>query len=202
MTTTPHKTLVEAHLHECKGVSTASANTVPVCDGAGAKTYQKIAQAQLATGVSGFETQLLHVREEQAATLAGGTFTSGAQRTRVLNTTKTNEISGSALSSNQITLPAGTYFCMASAPGNACGTHIAQLYNTTDSATILTGTSEGAGSSIPTRSHVNGRFTLSGVKVLELRHICTTTQATNGLGLPTSLAVTETYAEVLIWKVA
>jgi len=63
---------------------------------------------------------LLHVIEEQAAGTNGhndGNFVSGAYRTRVLNKVLTNEISGASVASNQITLPAGTYFIEAQSPG-------------------------------------------------------------------------------------
>ena len=59
---------------------------------------------------------LLHIRDEKAQNTAGGTFTSGAWRTRDLNTVKTNEITGASLAANQITLPAGTYWVEWSAP--------------------------------------------------------------------------------------
>ena len=51
------------------------------------------------TGVapSAFSARLLHVREEQASGTDGGTFTSGARRTRDLNVEKTREISGGGM---------------------------------------------------------------------------------------------------------
>jgi hypothetical protein len=61
-----------------------------------------------------FESQLLHVRDEK--TLADGGTSTSSYTKRDLNTVVTNEIAGASLSSNQITLPSGTYYINASAP--------------------------------------------------------------------------------------
>ncbi len=42
-----HSVLTSTDLHECKGASTASLNTVRVSDGAGSGTWQKITTSQL-----------------------------------------------------------------------------------------------------------------------------------------------------------
>jgi hypothetical protein len=149
--------------------------------------------------------QLLHVRDEKSSGTAGGTFTSGSFQTRVLNTVKTNEITGASLSSNQITLPAGTYDCEASAPAIRVDQHKAILYDVTNSADVLIGTSEysaNAATYASNRSFVIGRFTLTAETVLELRHRCTTTNASFGLGPGSTYAVVEVYSEVRIWRVA
>lgn len=148
---------------------------------------------------------LLHVRDEKASGTDGGTFNSGAWRTRTLNTVKTNEISGASLGSNQITLPAGTFYIEAWAPAHMVDRHKAKLYNATDAANIIFGSSEytasGASYAV-TSSRVCGRFTLSASKVLELQHQCSTTKLNDGLGVKASTGGVEVYAEVMIWKVA
>ena len=158
------------------------------------------------SGVQGkFESALLHVRDEKASGTAGGTFTSGAWQTRTLNTSLTNEISGASLSSNQITLPSGTYFIIASAPAQVVGGHKLKLRNTTDSSDTLIGTSENTTTGdygIVGRSYVIGRFTISAQKTFEIQHRGTTTQTTNGFGAINSFSVVEVYADVQIWKVA
>jgi hypothetical protein len=152
-------------------------------------------------------SQLLHVRDEKAQNTAGGTFTSGAWQTRVLNAVKTNTISGASVASNQMTLPAGTYWVEASAPAWIVTGHQAKLYNITDASDILVGYSvNGANNGAVanadlTRSDVRGLFTISGTKVIELQHRCNTTQATNGFGPAVNIS-TEVYSDVIIWKVA
>lgn len=143
----------------------------------------------------------IYIREEQAANTAGGGFTSGAWRTRVLNT-EVNDAGGHAsVASNQVTLAAGTYRFKVSAPAMNCGTHKVKLINTTDTieyvgSSEFTATSGGATS----RSVVSGRFTIAGSKVFEVQHRCGTTKATDGLGVANNFAVVEVYAEVEFWK--
>jgi len=60
------------------------------------------------TGAAGTTTMAIF-SYTNAANTAGGTATAGAMRIRPLNTTVVNTISGCSLSSDQITLPAGTY---------------------------------------------------------------------------------------------
>lgn len=146
---------------------------------------------------------VIHVQDQKAANTDGGNFTSGGDRTRVLNTVVINTISGASLASNQVTLPAGTYTVVGSAPGYQCGFHRTWLFNVTDTATTLLGSSEDqAGSIVQTRSHVQGGFTIAGDKVFELRHRCTTTRNTDGLGRSVNLnGANEVFADLLITKV-
>ena len=147
-------------------------------------------------------TQVLHVRDEKAQNTTGGTFTSGAWRTRVLNTSKTNTITGASLASNQITLPAGTYWVDATAPAYTVGRHRVKLYNTTGAADVLLGTSSFSGGLYDyTLSVLSGQFTLTATSVLELQHRCETTLATHGFGVESNFA-TEVYSDVVIWKTA
>jgi hypothetical protein len=158
------------------------------------------------SGVQGkFESALLHVRDEKSANTGGGTFTSGAFQTRTLNTSVTNEISGASLSSNQITLPSGTYYIEASAPAFAVTRHKAKLRNTTDSSDTLIGTSEityNLDSTVSTCSFVTGRFTIAAQKTFELQHRCENTKTTDGFGIENNFSVVEVFADVQIWKVA
>ncbi len=147
---------------------------------------------------------LLHVRESQSSGTEGGTFTSGDWRTRTLNTTITNEIAGSSLGSNQITLPAGTYRIVAQAPAFDCGRHKIKLFDTTNTADLIIGSNAQSGTSdnTGTISVVRGQFVLSGEVVLEIQHRCSATRADVGLGLASSFSVVEVYADVLIRKIA
>ena len=87
-----------------------------------------------------YESALLEVVHEETSGTSGGTATSGSFQTRTLNTVKTNEITGASLSSNQITLPSGTYFCDAVAPCYSINHHKSLLYNVTDATEVLFGT--------------------------------------------------------------
>ena len=148
-------------------------------------------------------TQILHVRDEKGSTTFGGGASANTTATRDLNTIVTNEITSSSLGSNQITLPAGTYFLDASAPANEVGRHRAHLYNTTDSSITLLGQScivEAANTT--THSRIRGRFTISGTKVFEIRHYGINARSVYGLGEYASDGQTQVYTEVIIEKVS
>lgn len=151
-----------------------------------------------------FGGQLLHVRDQRASGTLSGTFTSGAWRTRTLQTVLTNEIASASLAANQISLPAGTYYIEAFALGLKTDANQAKLRNITDSTDTVIGSSgrTNSGADENSRSTVAGRFTIAGTKVFELQHQCATTSPNNGFGGAASFGVAEVYAEVCIWKVA
>jgi hypothetical protein len=157
---------------------------------------------------AGDTTQLmpfLHVREEQPSGTAGGASTASTWQQRVLNTVKTNGITGASLASNQITLPAGTYYVECSAPSYGTGQTKARLRNVTDSATAIVGQShyvENGSYQSGGNSQVSGRITLSATKTLQLEHFTGTAQVTDGLGVAAGTSEVEVYAEVKIWKIA
>jgi len=150
-----------------------------------------------------FENALLHVQDQKDAGTAGGASEATTWNTRTLNTVLTNEISGASLASNQITLPAGTYMIVASAPANKVAYHKLKLYNVTDATDILIGTSEYTTDStfVVTRSWVVGRFTLAAQKTLEIRHYTCASYALEGLGIATNAGVIEVYTDCQIWKI-
>lgn len=153
------------------------------------------------SGVSVRGIQYSYLREEQASGVNGGTFTSGAYRTRVLNTKAVDEI-GITLSSDQFTLPAGTYNIRARAPAIRCDRNKTKLRNITDSTDEIVGASSFSttGSASKVDSWVIGQFTITASKAFEIQHRCTTTQATNGFGAATTYGDIEVYAEVLLEK--
>lgn len=147
---------------------------------------------------------LLHVRDEKANTTHGGTFTSGAWRTRDLNTIVTNEL-GVTLVANVITgLVAGTYEFEARAPAYVTSYHKARLYDVTGAAQLgPMGSNERASTTAAhiSQSFASGRFTLTATSDLRLEHWCATTEATDGFGPATSLGVVEVYSDVQIRRV-
>jgi hypothetical protein len=149
--------------------------------------------------------KLIHVQDQKATGTQGGAFNNGAWRTRTLNTILTNEISGASLAANQITLPSGTYYIEASAPAFRVSRHKALLYNITDAANEIIGTSEislNTGSYATTRSFIYGRFTIQSSKVFEIQHRGVITRAVDGFGLAFGVGgVIEVYTDVKIWKV-
>lgn|SRR3990167_242729 len=135
----------------------------------------------------GLAYEYIKVSDVKAQNTAGGTFTLGAWRTRVINTEDTDTGGNCSISSNQITLGAGTYECHIKCPAVSVGAHQARLQNITDTATTLIGTAEHSSSSAnyaTCSSVIIGRFTITGSTVFEIQHQGTATQTTNGFGLP------------------
>jgi hypothetical protein len=166
-----------------------------------------ITSADLAAGVGAgkFETALLHVRDEKASTTEGGASSNTTTHTRVLNTVKTNEISGASLASNQITLPSGTYLIISRSPAFMTLQHKSFLYNITDSANEVIGSASYCDASgfVANDTIIFGRFTIAAQKVFEIRHYTTNARGSNGLGVATSLSgAVEVYTDTMIWKVA
>jgi hypothetical protein len=123
-----------------------------------------------------FESQLLHVRDEKSSGTGSGSSSGGSWQTRTLNTVKTNEITSASLSSNQISLPSGTYYIMAKANHFDGDRHKIKLRNITDSSDEIIGSSEYGEDAYngTTNSYLNGRFTIGGTKVFEIQHRCET----------------------------
>lgn len=226
MANVQHSALTGASLHENKGVAAASANTVATAP-SGATVWAKLTAANLTSTGNPFGGQLLHIRNEQTAGTNGASITINTWQTRVLNTVKTNEITSASLASNQITLPAGTYFVEAYAPtymrmaSSGADTVVKatmKLYNTTSSTDVLAGIpsagwefydTTSAGTTVSANCPVHslrGRFTLSGTSVLDVRNYVAANQSssvvTSTEGLPGGNGSTEVYADVLIYKVA
>lgn len=142
------------------------------------------------------------VEHIEPANVGAGTFTAGDWRTRVLNTKSVDVNNVATLSSNQITLPQGTWRFKISAPGNRVADHVARLWNVTDATLVKMGTSEDTPSSgdyIGSRSVIAGQVVLVGASALEVQHRCAVTTA-NGLGTPQAWA-DNIYTQAEFWRV-
>ena len=152
-----------------------------------------------------FESQLLHVRDEKSAGTEGGTASAG-NNTLTLNTVLTNEITGASLSSNQITLPSGTYYIEASGMAFYVDRFKLFLKNVTDNTNTIIGqngfATNGVSSSNSSLSHVKGRFTIASQKVFSLVLYCEVAKGTNGLGVRVNDGATEVYHQAQIWRTA
>ena len=181
-----------------KHQSSQGSGTITV--GASGETVAPASGVMTKLGV--FENQLLHVRDEKSAATNGGSSSTGTQ-TRTLNTVVTNEITGASLSSNQITLPAGTYFIDAYATAYKTSQNVISFYNVTDSSNGIFGRNNYASASdaVSSNNTLAQRFTISAQKVFELRHYVAAGRSSNGLGVANG-SNTNIYSDVLIWKIA
>jgi hypothetical protein len=145
------------------------------------------------------------VKDEKTAGTEGGAFTSGAWRTRDLNTEVVDSGNHASLSSNQLTLDAGTWDFRITCPAFDVDSHQARLQNVTDATTAATGTSEFTSSANNPSNHsfVVGSVTIAASKTFEVQHRCQTTRATNGFGAASNAGFTvdrETYTIAEFFK--
>lgn len=141
------------------------------------------------------------VRDVKPRNTAGGGATLGAWRTRTINHEQADAAGICAIAANRITLQAGTYRCLISAPAYKVNMHQARLQNITDPATLITGTSEIAHITDATvsRSFIAGRFTLAAANALEVQHQTNATQAANGFGIAANFTE-EIYTIAEFWR--
>lgn len=157
--------------------------------------------SSLSAGLS-VVSNYIYVRDEKSSGTPGGGSAAGFQ-IRTLNTVVFNTITGASLGSNQVTLPAGTYYAIGQAEYRQSGGVLGrlQLYNATDATVIDGGPTSNNGSFATATNTVNIKFTLATSKAVSLRHYIQTAQTTDGLGVSSSQG-TEIYAQLQIFKVA
>lgn len=141
------------------------------------------------------------IADQKAQNTAGGTFTSGAWRTRDLNTEIADPDGIVSISSNQFTLNAGSYLIRWTAPAYDCNGHQTRLYNVTDSASVAVGQSCYCDSTYNVMNNSNGaaRIAITASKAYRIEHQCTLTKSSEGFGTLCNLG-TEQYTLVEIFK--
>lgn len=142
------------------------------------------------------------IEDQKTQNTGAGTFTSGADQIRTLNTLVYNRDSLVTLSSNQFTLPAGSWEIEWTAPAFATDKHQSMLYDVTGAAVLKRGSSQDANTGDTNEQEVNnstGVFvvTPSASNAYEIRHRC---QTTGAFGIVANLG-TEVYTRVVIRKV-
>ncbi|TGT42785.1 tail fiber domain-containing protein [Mesorhizobium sp. M8A.F.Ca.ET.165.01.1.1] len=144
------------------------------------------------------------IEDQRVSGTVGGTATINAWTTRTLNTLVRNNSSIASLSSNQVTLGAGTYYFETNSMQfyNASGGFLVQerLYNVTDSAEVAHSINANGANFPCVYPTVSGIVTISGSKAFALQYNRTQTNGTTDLGNPMSIG-TERYASVRIWKI-
>jgi len=153
-----------------------------------------------ATGFGLFSSYAI-IADQKAQNTHGGTFNSGAWRTRDLNTEIADPDSIVSISSNQFTLGAGSYYISWRALTHGAGNHQSRLYNVTDSASVAiseTGKDHGGygGASVG-----SARAVIAGTKAFSIEHQGNTSTASYGFGYRANVT-TEQYCTVEIFKEA
>ncbi len=146
---------------------------------------------------------LLHIRDEKTANTDGGASLANDFQTRVLNTViGVNEISGSSLASDTITLPAGTYEIQCTSPSVETTKTKVYLYNKDDAEYTIIGQNQySRGVLIQANyAYLYGQFRIEVETDFEIRLWTNEAEATNGLGKKMNDGELEVYTEVMIRK--
>lgn len=143
------------------------------------------------------------LRDEQSSSVSGGSFTSGAWRTRTLNTFYGDPEGDISLNSNQFTLQPGTYVIVAEAVAAEVNNHRLRLQNITANTTAAIGLNcyASAADLAQTTASVWARLTLTQPTTFELQHLCQTSKSSTGFGRGTGMGI-EVYAQVALWRLA
>lgn len=147
--------------------------------------------------------QYLWVRDEKT-NVAGGAAVAGWQ-TRTLNTVQYNSIPSASLVSNNIILPAGTYYARAGAPVLGVDRSNIAIYGVVTEQYYIRGMnvwSGGNASPVMAVATLVGVFTLSATTTIEIRQYCSTINTnTYALGTECVGVNPDVYTEVEIWKI-
>jgi len=141
-----------------------------------------------------------------SGTDGGGAVVASTWTTLAINTENNDADGIGSLSSNQITLGAGTYRVSARCvfgPQTVGGVGFAvRLLNVTDASTVIVGDHSVGGSTgnIVMTCSLEGEFTLSGSKALAFQYWCNSTSASLGAALSTGIS--EVYRVIEFTKVA
>lgn len=147
--------------------------------------------------------RIFHVQDQKPSGTDGGSVTVG-DNDRDLNTVLYNGITDAALSSNQITLPVGTYEIKARAPKSGFLRHRAKLVNVTDSVTTLVGSNAyNSSGTVQSQndSFIRGVFTIASTKTFKVVTYSQESRATFGLGVAIANGDIEVYTDVWIRKI-
>jgi len=161
-----------------------------------------IANSGTQTGFGLFSSYAI-IADQKAQSTAGGTATSGAWRTRDLNTEIADPDGIVSIATNQFTLGAGSYLIKWSSGAMDCDYSQSRLYDVTGTAEVEVGTSEYSYTNYDSnyRSIGTARVSPGSSNVYQIEHQVYTTKATNGWGLAAGFS-TEQYTLVEIFKEA
>ena len=173
--------------------SNASAGQVLQNDGSGNLSW--------AADAGGLFSSYAILADQKSQNTAGGTFTTGAWRTRDLNTEVSDPDGITSISSNEFTLAAGSYLVRWFCPTfeGTGSVYQTRLYNVTD--TSVDGTGMSVNAQTAGVHYGIARVSPSGSKAYRIEHQCDNTEATNGFGKPANFG-TEQYTTVEIFKEA
>ena len=170
---------------------------LPTSDGSANQVMKTDGSGNLSFGAGGLFSSYAIISDTKASNVNGGTFSSGAWRTRDLNTENADADNIVSISSNQFTLQAGSYLIKFQSTGFKVDRHITRLRDITNSANKGYGIMAYSNISNATSNISPGmaRVTISGATVYEIQHACQTTKSTNGMGNNTYIDTSGSYTD-------
>lgn len=140
------------------------------------------------------------LEDQKPSATEGGTFTSGAWRTRDLNTEVLDPSSLVSIAANEFT-PTVAGWVEWTAPASNVGQHKTRLFNVTDATVAGVGSSEQSAGSADTATRSVGGAPVVAGKAYRIEHQCSSTAATLGFGRASGFASTvEVYTRVQFWR--
>jgi hypothetical protein len=142
----------------------------------------------------------MHVQDRKAQGTNGGTSVAG-DNDRDLNAVVVNEISGASLASNEVTLPAGTYYMEASAPIQGRYGRSISIRKSDDTELLRSAVTRDQDSvnRVMDKPIVSGRVVLTEQTVIKVTNWIQEGLATFGLGI-NQPADPEIYTELKVWQ--
>lgn len=150
------------------------------------------------------------IKDKKAYNVNGGSSSSGAWHPRDLTINETSSLQSFAtLSSNQVTVSAGTYQISAKSVFYISGVARLRWWNTTDSTADVIGgcnsatPSPGGSQSDQVPAFLDGVFVIGSSKVYELQYYCSASTSTSGLGIFSNISGEDNYySSIVINKLA
>ena len=151
--------------------------------------------------------QYILLQDQKTQGTHGGASSATTWHVRDINTEVVDEPTACSISSNQITLDAGTYYCRISAPAVGAQNNQIRLHETTSTLSDVYGTCQWGHTSYvsTTGSVLTGKLVISSANetanqnIFEIQHYITAAHV-NGLGIYTNVG-TEVYTIAEFWKV-
>ena len=151
---------------------------------------------------------LLHVQDQKAYNVDGGSSIADTWTKRTLNTEVYNNIAGSSLSGDQVTLTTGTYYVEGEAVfySQSAGVNSVVLAIFKDDTRTLTGVTSTLYDRGSNLVRVSGVITVETSDVIDMRYYQGTAVSTSGLGLSNNsgsisdASILSVYADLKVWK--
>lgn len=214
MSTIEHSTITDPNLHEPKGTSSAALGQLYVADGAGSGAWTDPGDISFDVGSTGDFNSDLHLYKKTTVEQQLLTSTWDDRASSTAWSTWVNNIASASVSTNTISLPAGTYYVLGYfSCGNLSSSTPLQVQmrmrDTTSNATLVAGPAlilpiaPTGLNNVPSAASggiytISGRFTIASTKNLKLQQ-WNNINSSNGTSLTSDTPISD---DLRIWKIS